>query len=40
MANVKGYNRRQLAVVISTVFEHRPLLLEKRREFCGAIAEE
>lgn len=40
MANVKGYNRRQLAVVISTVLKHRPLFLEKWREFCGPIAEE
>lgn len=40
VANVKGYNRRELAVVLSIVFQHRPPFLEMWREFCGPIAEE
>jgi len=40
VANVRRYNRRELAVVISIVFEHRSLFLEKWREFCGPIAKE
>ncbi len=37
VASIKGYNRRELAVVLSIVFEYRLLFLEKWREFCGPI---